>query len=103
MQCERTMATRNQRTLECHPVSHPRTRKSYTREYKLEVVRFYRENNLYQNCQTILAQHHNHRTLGCRRRKDEEDQEGLPACEPCSKVPVPRSTCPLLGAWFLPG
>ena len=42
------MATRNQQTLEGRPVSHPQTRKSYTREYKLEIVRFYRENNLYQ-------------------------------------------------------
>ena len=25
---------------------HPKTRKSYTREYKLEVVRFFREHNL---------------------------------------------------------
>ena len=48
MQSERTIATRNQQTLEGRPVHHPQTRKSYTREYKLEVVRFYRENNLYQ-------------------------------------------------------
>ena len=42
------MTTRNKPTLEGRTVSHPQMRKSYTREYKLEVVHFYRENNLYQ-------------------------------------------------------
>ena len=48
---EKTMAASEaasrQRTLD-GPIDHPKTRKSYTREYKLEVVRFYREHNLYQ-------------------------------------------------------
>ena len=35
-------------TLDREPVKEKKGRKSYTREYKLEVVRFYRENNLYQ-------------------------------------------------------
>ena len=35
-------------TLDGEPVKEKKGRKSYTREYKLEVVRFYRENNLYQ-------------------------------------------------------
>ena len=95
------LAIRNQRTLEGRPVSRPQTRKSFTREYSLEVVRFYRGNNLYQKRQTIFAQHQDHRTLGCRRRKDQEEQEGVQACEPCSKVPVPKSAYPLLGARFL--
>ena len=42
------MASSIQGTLDGHPLDKPQTRKSYTREYKLEVVRFYRENNLYQ-------------------------------------------------------
>ena len=31
----------------------PKTKKSYTRELKLEVVKFYRENNLYQTAKEI--------------------------------------------------
>ena len=49
VQHERTMVTRNQLTLEGHPVSYSQTRKSYTREYKLGLVCFYRKNN---QCQT---------------------------------------------------
>ena len=62
-QRERTMAARNQRTLEGRPVSHPQMRKRDITEYKLEVVRFYREDMWRQ---TILTQHQDHRTLGCR-------------------------------------
>ena len=61
------MATRNQRTLEGRPVSHLQTRKSYTREYKLEVVRFYRENNLYQTAKRFSLN-----TKTVRRVADEE-------------------------------
>ena len=39
---ELAMGTSVQRTLCLDP---PKTRKSYTREFKLEVVKFYRENN----------------------------------------------------------
>ena len=49
------MATRNQRTIIRHPISNPQMRKNYTRDYKLEVVCFYHENNLYKTRQTILA------------------------------------------------
>ena len=55
------MATRNQRTLEGHPISHLQTRKSYTREYKLEVVHFYHENNLYQTAKQFSL---NTKTIG---------------------------------------
>ena len=61
MQCERTMNTRNQRTLEGRPVSHPQTRKSYTREHKLEVVHFYHENNLYETAKRLSL---NTKTIG---------------------------------------
>ena len=61
VQRERTMATRNQRTLDGRPVRHPQTRKSYTREYKPEVVRFYRENNLYQTAKRFSL---NTKTIG---------------------------------------
>ena len=56
------MATRNQQTLEGRLVSHPQTRKSYTIEYKLEVVCFYCENNLYQTAKRFSL---NTKTIGC--------------------------------------
>ena len=58
IQHESTMATRNQRTLERRTVSHQQTRKSYTREYKLEVYSaFLSREQPVPNRQTILAQH----------------------------------------------
>ena len=55
------MATIKQRTLESHPVSHSQMRKSCTKEYKLEVVRFYCENNLYQTAKRLSL---NTKTIG---------------------------------------
>ena len=49
---EKMMATSNaasrQRTLDREPIHHQNIWKNYTGEYKLEVVRFYCEHNLYQ-------------------------------------------------------
>jgi transposase-like protein len=42
------MAASVQQTLGGLPINAPKRRKSYTREFKLEVVKFYREHNLYQ-------------------------------------------------------
>ena len=42
------MAAMNQRLLKDRPVCHPQMKKGYCREYKLEELRFYCENNLYQ-------------------------------------------------------
>ena len=53
-------AASRQRTLD-GPIDHPKTRKSYTREYKLEVVRFYREHNLYQTAKRFSL---NTKTVG---------------------------------------
>ena len=70
--------------------------------------------NLYQTGESNLATCHlyqtgnrfslNTKTIGvwvADEERDEEDQEGVQACEPHPKVPLPRSTYPLLGAWFL--
>ena len=53
-------AASRQRTLD-GPIDHPKTRKSYTREYKLEMVRFYREHNLYQTAKRFSL---NTKTVG---------------------------------------
>ena len=45
---DKTMAVSRQRTIDGESIDLPKTRKSYTREYKLEVVRFYREHNLHE-------------------------------------------------------
>ena len=41
-------AASRERTVDTEPIDHPKRRKSYTREYKPEVVGLYREYNLYQ-------------------------------------------------------
>ena len=41
-------AESRQTTLDGEPIDQWKTRKSYTREYKLEVVHFFHEHNLYQ-------------------------------------------------------
>ena len=55
------MSSRVQGTLAGQPVNKPQTRKSYTREYKLEVVRFYHEHNLYQTSKRFSL---NTKTIG---------------------------------------
>ena len=50
-------AASRQRTLD-GPIDHPKTRKSYTREYKLEMVR---EHNLYQTAKRFSL---NTKTVG---------------------------------------
>ena len=55
-------AASRQRTIDGEPIDHPKTRKSYIREYKLEVVSFYREHNLYQTAKRFSL---NTKTVGC--------------------------------------
>ena len=54
-------AAERQTTLDEEPTDNRKTRKSYTREYKLEVVRFFRENNLYQTAKRFSL---NTKTVG---------------------------------------
>ena len=62
MRKKETMAASVQQTLGGLPFSTTKRRKSYTREFKLEVVKFYRENNLYQTAKQFLL---NTKTIGC--------------------------------------
>ena len=55
------MASRACRTHDGNQESRVKTRKSYTREYKLEVVRFYHQNNLYQTSKRFSL---NTKTIG---------------------------------------
>ena len=72
------MATRNQRTLKGRPIRHPQMKKSYTREYKLEVVHFYRENNLYQTAKRFSL---NTKTIGLWVADEEKTKKSKKASE----------------------
>ena len=55
------MASRACITHDGHQESRVQTKKSYTREYKLEVVRFYHQNNLYRTSKRFSL---NTKTIG---------------------------------------
>ena len=55
-------ATRCKATLDGSILHQVKRRMSYTREYKLEVVKFYRENNLYQTAKCFAL---STKTIGC--------------------------------------
>ena len=72
--------------------SEKRSRKSYTCEFKLIIVHFYRANNLYQmsnklplNTKTIL------RWAGNEELEDKRCQEGKQACRSCQESDVSRN------------
>ena len=54
-------AASKQKTLSGEPIYHWNTRNSYTKEYKLEVVHFYCEHNLYQTAEQFSL---NTKTVG---------------------------------------
>ena len=83
MRKKEAMAASVQQTLGGLPLSTTKRRKSYTREFKLEVVKFYRENNLYQTAKQFSL---NTKTIG--RWVADEDQ--IKKSRKASKrVPVP--------------
>ena len=55
-------AESRQTTLDGKPIDQRKTRKSYTREYKLEVVHFFRKHDLYQTAKRFSL---NTKTVGC--------------------------------------
>ena len=55
-------AESKQTTLDRDPIDQRKTRKRYTKEYKLEVVHFFHEHNLYQTAKQFSL---NTKTAGC--------------------------------------